>query len=176
MNKHILWGVIALLFAQCSNQNTNPQAEETKSSNPNVVHLTDPQIKELGIALEPMKMDTIETTITLTGNLICPNQSQTQLSFPLSVQIEKILIQPGQMVQAGQTIATVSTPPISTTTQVPVSNGQQQQQTPLVNIPVSSLPLTTNTQVPVSLASLPGSIPTWALIVGAFLFYKAARQ
>jgi cobalt-zinc-cadmium efflux system membrane fusion protein len=108
MNKHILWGVIALLFAQCSNQNTNPQAEETKSSNPNVVHLTDPQIKELGIAVEPMKMDTIETTITLTGNLICPNQSQTQLSFPLSVQIEKILIEPGQMVQAGQTIATVS--------------------------------------------------------------------
>ncbi len=108
MNKNILWVTIALLFAQCSNQNPTTPTEEAKAANANLVQLSDQQIKELGIEIAPLKMDTIETTISLTGNLICPNQSQTQLSYPLSVQIEKIFIQPGQMVQAGQTIATVS--------------------------------------------------------------------
>ncbi len=110
MNKNIILIIIAvaIMFSQCSdNQNTSVESE-TAVVVANSITLTTDQIKQLGIKTQSVKTDTISTTITLTGNLICPTSSQTMITYPISVQVEKIWVEPGQLVRAGQIIASVS--------------------------------------------------------------------
>lgn len=110
MNKYIplLAMAVTVLFSQCSPKEEKPTASEDIAPLANAIVLGQDQIKQLGIKTMSVSMDTISTTLTLTGNLICPQSAQTLITYPTSVQIDRLWVQPGQMVKAGQIIATVS--------------------------------------------------------------------
>lgn len=110
MNKNIILTIIAaaILFSQCSDKQNTSVENEIAIDAVNSITLSADQIKQLGIKTQAVKTDTISTTITLTGNLICPTSSQTMINYPISVQVEKLWVQPGQIVRAGQIIASVS--------------------------------------------------------------------
>lgn len=110
MNKfiHILAISVVLLFSQCSDKNNSSNAETAPETSTSLLNLTDAQIKQLGIKMTALETDTISTTLALTGNLMCPQTAQTMVTYPMSIQVDKLMVQPGQRVQKGQIIATVS--------------------------------------------------------------------
>jgi cobalt-zinc-cadmium efflux system membrane fusion protein len=110
MKYYILIVLIALTtFSSCKNQ-----SEETKSEAPSAetnatkeVNFTDAQIKAIGLELGTFESKNLTTTLKINGKLSLPPQHQAQVSILTGGVVKNILVQDGEFVNAGKTLATV---------------------------------------------------------------------
>lgn len=78
--------------------------------NPNTATLTDEQIKSIGIELGMIEQKQLTASIKANGVLKVPNQNKASVNSIYSGVIKSLLVQPGNYVSKGQTIATVANP------------------------------------------------------------------
>jgi membrane fusion protein, heavy metal efflux system len=78
--------------------------------NPNTATLTEEQIKSIGIELGTIEQKQLTASVKANGVLKVPNQNQAAVNSIYSGVIKSLLVQPGNLVRKGQTIATISNP------------------------------------------------------------------
>ena len=86
------------------------KAEKTESDNPNFATLTEEQIKSIGIELGAIEEKQLTASLKTNGVLRVPNQNKASINSIYSGVIKSLLVQPGNTVRKGQTIATVANP------------------------------------------------------------------
>ncbi len=82
--------------------------QETKNSN--TTTLTDEQIKSIGIELGTIEEKQLTASLKTNGVLKVPNQNKASINSIYSGVIKSLLVQPGNTVRKGQTIATIANP------------------------------------------------------------------
>jgi len=117
--------IIATLFAftallnSCGNKETEVVEKTEKAEaghdgheeeNPNVAELTPAQMKSIGIELGTIEEKQLTTTVKVNGVLKVPNQNKASVNSLYGGVIKSLLVQPGNYVKKGQTIATVANP------------------------------------------------------------------
>lgn len=119
MKKIILTAIIvsgSLLFVSCGG---NAPAGETKAEehghedeheNPNTATLTEEQIKSIGVVLGTIEDKQLTSSLKANGILQVPNQNKASVNSVYGGVIKSLLVQPGNTVRKGQTIATISNP------------------------------------------------------------------
>ncbi len=78
--------------------------------NPNIATLTEDQIKSIGIEFGVIEQKQLTASVKASGVLRVPNQSQANVNSVYSGVIKSLLVQPGNIVRKGQTIATIANP------------------------------------------------------------------
>jgi cobalt-zinc-cadmium efflux system membrane fusion protein len=73
----------------------------------NVVTFTDAQIKAIGLQLGNFEKKNLTTTLKINGKLSLPPQHQAQVSILSGGVVKNILVQEGEFVNAGKTLATI---------------------------------------------------------------------
>lgn len=107
--------ITAVLFASCGNSN-EPEAskEETahkdEHENPNTATLTNEQMKSIGVQLGQIEEKQLTASLKANGVLQVPNQNKASINTVYSGVVKSLLIQPGNTVSKGQTIATIANP------------------------------------------------------------------
>jgi len=112
----ILAGLV--FFDSCANKSETGNTEETKKEeghtdeheNPNIAELTNDQIKSIGIELGTIEQKQLTASVKANGVLKVPNQNKASVNSIYSGVIRSLLVQPGNNVSRGQTIATISNP------------------------------------------------------------------
>lgn len=84
------------------------EKQETKSLN--TATLTDEQIKSIGIELGTIEEKQLTASLKANGVLKVPNQNKASINSVYSGVIKSLLVQPGNTVRRGQTIATIANP------------------------------------------------------------------
>ena len=105
---------VALLFASCG---ANDKAAVVVTEEPLEVHenpdeatLTAAQIKTIGIELGVIEQKQLTASLKTNGVLKVPNQNKASINSLYGGVIKSLLVQPGNTVRKGQTIATISNP------------------------------------------------------------------
>jgi membrane fusion protein, heavy metal efflux system len=115
--------IIVVLFSailhSCNSKDTTV-AEKTKTAeaghdeheeeNPNVAELTLEQMKSIGIELGTIEEKELTASVKVNGVLKVPNQNKASVNSLYGGVIKSLLVQPGNFVRKGQTIATVANP------------------------------------------------------------------
>jgi membrane fusion protein, heavy metal efflux system len=112
---------IATIMSSCGNKDKAVAAEtetsiaevghdEHEEENPNVAELTEEQIKSIGIELGTIEEKQLTASVKVNGVLKVPNQNKASVNSLYSGVIKSLLVQPGNYVKKGQTIATVANP------------------------------------------------------------------
>lgn len=117
--------IICLFFAinSCKNKPTETTKEEPKKeeAKPETtiaqVQFTDEQIKAIGLQLGSIENRNLTTTLKINGKLSLPPQHQAQVSILNSGVVKSILVQEGEFVNAGKTLATITNTDIIQTQQ-----------------------------------------------------------
>jgi len=78
--------------------------------NPNMAALTEDQIKSIGIELGVIEQKQLTASVKASGVLKVPNQSLANINSIYSGVVKTLLVQPGDIVRRGQTIATIANP------------------------------------------------------------------
>lgn len=78
--------------------------------NPNIAVLSDEQIKSIGIELGTIEEKQLTAALKTNGVLKVPNQNRASVNSIYSGVIKSLLVQPGNIVRKGQTIATIANP------------------------------------------------------------------
>lgn len=106
---------ILLLLTSCGNQKTEVKTEEEHHEEEltNFVTLTDVQMKTAGIEVGTIELKNLKTSIKANGMLTVPNQNKALVTSVNSGVIKSLLIQPGNFVRMGQTIATIINPDVA---------------------------------------------------------------
>lgn len=78
--------------------------------NPNMAVLSDEQIKSIGIELGSIEEKQLTAALKTNGVLKVPNQNKASVNSIYSGVIKSLLVQPGNIVRKGQTIATIANP------------------------------------------------------------------
>ncbi len=78
--------------------------------NPNMAVLSDEQIKSIGIELGNIEEKQLTAALKTNGVLKVPNQNKASVNSIYSGVIKSLLVQPGNIVRKGQTIATIANP------------------------------------------------------------------
>ncbi|MEY4150138.1 MAG: hypothetical protein RL555_742 [Bacteroidota bacterium] len=78
--------------------------------NPNLAVLSNEQIKSIGIELGTIEEKQLTAALKTNGVLKVPNQNKASVNSVYSGVIKSLLIQPGNVVRKGQTIATIANP------------------------------------------------------------------
>ncbi len=93
------------------------KAEEGKTEeadheddNPNLSVLTAEQMKSIGIELGMIEEKQLTASLKTNGVLQVPNQNKASVNSIYSGVIRSLLVQPGNLVRKGQTIATIANP------------------------------------------------------------------
>ncbi len=105
----------------CGSKSSNAEADTTgvakteeghtdEHENPNTATLTEEQIKSIGIELGTIEQKQLTASVKANGVLKVPNQNQAAVNSIYSGVIKSLLVQPGNLVRKGQTIATISNP------------------------------------------------------------------
>jgi len=104
-----------VLLASCSNNKTEGAQEEEnhEAVQTNFVSLTDQQMKTAGIDTGTIELKNLKTSIKANGMLTVPNQNKALVTSVTSGVIKTLLIQPGNFVKQGQTIATIINPDVA---------------------------------------------------------------
>lgn len=89
---------------------TEEAGHEDKHENPNTATLTEEQIKSIGIELGSIEEKQLTASLKTNGVLKVPNQNKASANSVYSGVIKSLLIQPGNTVSKGQTIATIANP------------------------------------------------------------------
>lgn len=76
----------------------------------NTATLTDEQIKSIGVELNSIEQKQLTSAIKANGVLKVPNQNKASINSVYSGVIKSLLVQPGNYVNKGQTIATIANP------------------------------------------------------------------
>lgn len=84
--------------------------ERHEDENPNMATLTEEQIKSIGIELGTIEQKQLTASLKTNGVLKVPNQNKASVNSVYSGVIKSLLIQPGNSVAKGQTIATIANP------------------------------------------------------------------
>jgi len=106
---------ILTLLASCSSKQAEVKQEEEHHDEEQrtFVSLTDLQMKTAGIELGTVELKNLKTSIKANGMLTVPNQNKGLVTSVNSGIIRTLLIQPGNFVRKGQTIATIVNPDIA---------------------------------------------------------------
>lgn len=106
---------ILTLLASCDSKKTKATKEEEhhQQEQTNFVALTDLQMKTAGIELGAIEFKNLKTSIKANGMLTVPNQNKALVTSVNSGVIKTLLIQPGNFVRQGQTIATIINPDVA---------------------------------------------------------------
>ena len=121
MKKLLITSVIfssLVTFISCESKNNTEPAkkeeakpeEKPESENPNTATLTDEQIKSIGIELGTIEEKQLTASLKTNGVLKVPNQNKASVNSIYSGVIKSLLVQPGNNVRKGQTIATIANP------------------------------------------------------------------
>ena len=121
MKKLLITAVIfssMVTFISCGSKGDAEQAQEIEvkpeerheSENPNTATLTDEQIKSIGIELGTIEEKQLTASLKTNGVLKVPNQNKASVNSIYSGVIKSLLVQPGNNVRKGQTIATIANP------------------------------------------------------------------
>ena len=102
-------------FVSCSSKGTAETATTAEGhadehGNTNTAILTDEQIKSIGIELGVIEEKQLTASLKTNGVLQVPNQNKASVNSLYSGVIKSLLIQPGNYVRKGQTIATIANP------------------------------------------------------------------
>ena len=109
---------ITIVFIACSDKdNSKPievaepsKKEEAKHENQNEATLTTEQMKTIGIQLGSVEQKQLTASLKTNGVLKVPNQNRASINSIYSGVIKSLLVQPGNAVKKGQTIATIANP------------------------------------------------------------------
>jgi len=100
----------------CGNKD-NTEATKTDESehndehaNPNTATLTEQQMKSIGVELGSIEEKQLTASLKTNGTLKVPNQNKASVNSIYSGVIKSLLVQPGNIVKKGQTIATIANP------------------------------------------------------------------
>ena len=106
---------ILTVVASCGNKKTETvkEGEHHEEAQTNFVTLTDLQMKTAGIELGTIEAKNLKTSIKANGMLTVPNQNKALVTSVNSGVIKTLLIQPGNFVRQGQTIATIVNPDVA---------------------------------------------------------------
>ncbi len=106
---------ILTLLASCDSKKTETAKEDEhhEEVQTNFVSLTDLQMKTAGIELGTIELKNLKTSIKANGMLTVPNQNKALVTSVNSGVIKTLLIQPGNFVRKGQTIATIINPDVA---------------------------------------------------------------
>ena len=117
MRKYILILSIITLITSCASKDAAPEPvkEETHTEEESTefVSITELQMKTAGIELGTIEMKNLENSIKANGMLSVPNQNKAFVTSVNSGVVKSLLIQPGDFVQKGQTIATLVNPDVA---------------------------------------------------------------
>ena len=102
-------------FVSCSSKGTaetatTEEGHTDEHANTNTALLTDEQIKSIGIELGVIEEKQLTASLKTNGVLQVPNQNKASVNSLYSGVIKSLLIQPGNHVRKGQTIATIANP------------------------------------------------------------------
>lgn len=106
----------AVFFVSCgSKDKTETASPETEThvdehANPDEATLTADQIKTIGIEFGSIEQKQLTASLKTNGVLKVPNQNKASINSVYSGVIKSLLVQPGNSVSRGQTIATISNP------------------------------------------------------------------
>ena len=109
---------LAIVFASCSEKDNSGSAkkgepskeEEHEHENSNEATLTAEQMKTIGIQLGSVEQKQLTASLKTNGVLKVPNQNRASINSIYSGVIKSLLVQPGNTVKEGQTIATIANP------------------------------------------------------------------
>jgi len=121
MKKLLITAIIfssLITFISCGGKgNTEPAKEEAvkpgekhEKENPNTATLTNEQIKSIGIEIGTIEEKQLTASLKANGVLKVPNQNKASVNSIYSGVIKSLLVQPGNIVRKGQTIATIANP------------------------------------------------------------------
>lgn len=121
--KHLFIVVLVLScvvsFISCGNKGSAETTAKTSDTsklekptheNKNYATLTEAQIKSIGIELGILEEKQLTASLKTNGVLRVPNQNKASINSIYSGVIKSLLVQPGNTVRKGQTIATVANP------------------------------------------------------------------
>lgn len=110
----IIFSILTLLTSCGSKKTDEPKEEEHhEEEQTTFVTLTDLQMKTAGIELGTIELKNLKTSIKANGMLTVPNQNKALVTSVNSGVIKTLLIQPGNFVRQGQTIATIINPDVA---------------------------------------------------------------
>jgi multidrug efflux pump subunit AcrA (membrane-fusion protein) len=119
MKKYLIFVVLlsSLNFFISCNNSSNPemakvteQEHDDEHETPNTATLTEEQIKSIGIELGTIEQKQLTASLKTNGVLKVPNQNKASVNSVYSGVIKSLLVQPGNFVKKGQTIATLANP------------------------------------------------------------------
>jgi RND family efflux transporter MFP subunit len=89
---------------------TEDAVKEEEHENPGEVTLTAEQMKTIGAELGNIEQKQLTASLKTNGVLKVPNQNKASINSVYSGVIKSLLVQPGNIVSKGQTIATIANP------------------------------------------------------------------
>ena len=105
-----------IIFVSCGNKE-NSEVVKTEVTSPGEKHentdeasLTAEQMKTIGIELGSIEQKQLTASLKTNGVLKVPNQNKASINSVYSGVIKSLLVQPGNIVSKGQTIATIANP------------------------------------------------------------------
>lgn len=88
------------------------EAGHDEHENTTTVSLTTEQMKAVGLQLGGVEQKNLTSTLKANGYLRVPNQNKANATTLYGGVIKTLLVQPGSVLKAGQTVATISNPQI----------------------------------------------------------------
>jgi len=119
MKKFLIIAIVSIILAtafscgRTENTKSNEsegQVHADENENPNIATLTEEQIKSVGIEFGSIEKKQLTSALRTNGVLKVPNQNKASINSLYSGVVKSLLVQPGNYVKKGQTIATVANP------------------------------------------------------------------
>ncbi|MBC7888897.1 MAG: efflux RND transporter periplasmic adaptor subunit [Ferruginibacter sp.] len=89
---------------------TEEEGHTDEHETPNTATLTEEQIKSIGVELGAIEQKQLTASVKTNGVLKVPNQNKASINSVYSGIVKSLLVQPGNYVSKGQTIATIANP------------------------------------------------------------------
>jgi cobalt-zinc-cadmium efflux system membrane fusion protein len=109
-NNIIILIFLVLFLISCKNNaEKEPTINDSKEvvTEKSVVTFTNSQIKAIDLQLGDFEKKNLTTSLKINGKLSLPPQYQAQVSILMGGLVKKILVQEGEFVKSGQTLATI---------------------------------------------------------------------
>lgn len=126
--KAICLGLYILLLTACGTKTetkTEGATTEQHQQETTVVSLSDEQMKVAGVVFGDIEMKNLTTSISVNGTLAVPNQNKALVTSLIGGVLRSLNVQPGNLVQKGQSVGTIANTELSGIQQQIISiNGQ----------------------------------------------------